>query len=76
MAAAVALLWPVSTQSVSSEARSAICGVTPQRAPRLRLSEADAELTEVSPVCCMMCHKHAAPHAQMFEIRNVRRCHL
>lgn len=56
MAAAVALLRPVSTQSGSSEARSAMCGVASQRAPRLRLSEADAELTEVSSVCCIMCH--------------------
>lgn len=58
MAAVVALLRPVSTQSVPAEARSALSGVTPPRAARLRLSAADAELTEVSPVCRVMCHKH------------------
>lgn len=67
MAAAVALLWPISTQSAPSEARSSVRGVTSQRAPRLRLSEADAELAEVRSVCCIMRHKHAALHAQMFE---------
>lgn len=76
MAAAVALLWPVSTQSGSSEARSSICGVAAQGAPGLRLSEADEELIEVSPVCCVMCQKHAALRAQMFDTRNFLHCLL
>ncbi|MEQ2211868.1 hypothetical protein XENOCAPTIV_018936 [Xenoophorus captivus] len=46
LAAAVALLWPFSTQPVSSEARSEISGVSPPRAPGLRLSAAAAELTK------------------------------
>lgn len=55
MAATVAVLWPVSTQSVSSEAHSSVSGVAPPRAARLGLSAADAELAEVSPVCSVMC---------------------
>jgi len=49
LAAAVALLRPVSSQPVSSQARSALPGVAPQRAPRHRLPAAPAKLPEVSP---------------------------
>lgn len=77
MAAAVALLWPVSTQSGSSEARSSICGVAAQGASGLRLSEEDEELSEVSPACCVMCHKHiCALRAQTFDRGNFLRCLL
>lgn len=51
LAAAVALLWSVSSQQSSSEACSALSGVAPSRFPRLQLSAAAAELSEVSPTC-------------------------
>ena len=49
LAAAVALLRPVSSQPVSSEAHPALSGVAAQRAPLRRLSAAAAELSEVRP---------------------------
>ena len=51
LAAAVALLRPVSSQPVSAETHSAISGVSRQRAPRRRLPAASAELLEVRPTC-------------------------
>lgn len=54
LAAAMALLWPVSSQPGSSEARSEISGVTAQRDPGFRLSAANAELSEVCMTCCAL----------------------
>lgn len=48
LAAAVALLRPVSSQPGSAPTRSALPGDAAPRAARLRLSEAAAELAEVS----------------------------
>lgn len=47
VAAALALLWSVSSQPVSPEARTEVSGVASQRSPGLRLSAASAELHEV-----------------------------
>lgn len=52
LAAAVAVLRPVSSQSVSSETHSAFSGDAAQRAPGLGLPAAAAELSEVRSTCC------------------------
>lgn len=56
LAAAVALLWPVSSQPVSSETHSAFSWVAAQRAPGLGLPAAAAELSEVRSTHCITHH--------------------
>lgn len=69
LAAAVALLRPVSSQPVSSEAHPALSGVAAQRSPLRRLSAAAAELIEVS--LNTPCHTSRAHSSQQHAPRGV-----